>query len=251
MQIKYTIANIHIMYFGYMKLSISTHFNDFISLVFPVSCTACKRVLVGQEEHLCTFCRYNLPYTNFHLRENNPVEKSFWGRVPMRACASFLYFTKEGRVQEMLHQLKYHGNQQIGIELGKMYGIELKRSPIFNSVDLIIPVPLHPIKLSKRGYNQSEIFAHGLSQSMNIPINTNSLIKSDNNGSQTKLGRYLRWKNVESAFAITNEEQLKNKHILLVDDVVTTGSTIESCANKILSIQGTSVSLATIAIAKI
>lgn len=155
-------------------------------------------------------------------------------------------FNKGGLVQHLIHQLKYRGKKEIAISLGRYYGRDLKTSPLFASSDIVIPVPLHRKKMRKRGYNQSELFAQGLSESMKVEDGSSLLIRAYTSQTQTKKSRFERWKNVEEVFKVTDPEKLKDKHVLLVDDVVTTGSTLEACANKILEVPGTKVSVATI-----
>jgi ComF family protein len=167
------------------------------------------------------------------------------------SASAFYSFNKEGRVQRLIHQLKYKGKKEIGFFIGKQYGVELKSSPDFNTVNTIIPVPLHPEKLKKRGYNQSEYFAKGLAAIMNTEINTTTLVREKANESQTKKSRYERWKNVEFVFQLKTTAALEGKHILLVDDVITTGATLEACANVLQQIKGVKISIATIAYANV
>ena len=210
---------------------------------------ACGNSLFKNEETICTLCCYHLPKTNFHLLKDNSVSKLFWGRVKIESAASYYFFQKESKTQKLIHQLKYQKQKEIGIYLGKQYGYELMKSEFFNTIEVIVPVPLHQKKLKKRGYNQSELFAKGLSQSMQVEINTDALFRAINTESQTKKTKDNRWENVKDIFQIKNAEHLQNKHILLVDDVVTTGATIEACASMLLTIEGAKVSIATIACA--
>lgn len=223
--------------------------NDFFALIYPKVCVACGKSLFKKEYSICTYCSYHLPKTNFHLLTNNPIEKIFWGRVEIFSAASFYNFGKGGKVQHLIHELKYKGQKDVGVTIGNLYGSELKKSKNFNSIDTIIPVPLHPKKQKKRGYNQSEFFAEGLSKSMNVQTDFKTLFRVYESETQTKKSRFNRWKNVESVFQLKNEERLKGKHILLVDDVITTGATIEACAQTLLQIPETKVSVATIAYA--
>lgn len=223
--------------------------NDFISLIYPQNCASCGNSLFKHEECLCTFCRYHLPKTNFHLQTGNPVEKLFWGRADIFSAAAYYAFGKGGKVQHLIHQLKYNGKKEIGFTVGKLYGYELKQSGKYESVDTIIPVPLHEKKKKKRGYNQSEYFAEGLSKSLNVAADTVSLLRVYESETQTKKSRFSRWQNVETIFQVVEPKKLENKHILLVDDVVTTGSTLEACALTLLQIPNVKVSVATIAFA--
>jgi len=197
-------------------------------------------------------CLYKLPKTNFHYYEDNPVSRVFWGRVELYSATSFLFFNKGGRVQRMMHNLKYRGKKQVGIYLGKLFGNELKKSALFKTVEVIVPVPMHPVKQHKRGYNQSALIAQGIAESMGVMIQIDNLIKTENTASQTKKSRYHRWQNVKGVFQIMDEKALENKHILLVDDVITTGATIESCAQLLGSLKnGSSVSVASLAYAQV
>lgn len=221
--------------------------NDFLSLIFPKVCYACGKSLFKREDCICIYCHYHLPRTNFHLSADNPVVKLFWGRTTIYSASSMYLFNKGSKVQHLIHQLKYRGKREIGVSLGKYYGRDLKISPLFSSADIVMPVPLHMKKLKKRGYNQSEAFAEGLATSMGIESGNSVLIRAQSSETQTKKSRFSRWKNVEEIFKVAEPEKIEGKHILLADDVVTTGSTLEACANKILEVPGTKVSVVTIA----
>ncbi|MBI3501298.1 MAG: ComF family protein [Bacteroidetes bacterium] len=221
--------------------------NDFLSLIFPKVCAACGKSLFKTEESICTYCLYHLPKTNFHLYTDNPVVKLFWGRTTIYSASSLYSFSKGSKVQHLIHQLKYRGKKEIGNTLGKYYGKELKMAPMFSSANVVIPVPLHPKKFKKRGYNQSETFAQGIAESMSAESSGEILIRTYASETQTKKSRFARWKNVEEIFKVIFPEKIRGKHVLLVDDVVTTGATLEACANKILEVPDTKVSIATIA----
>jgi ComF family protein len=220
---------------------------ELLSLFFPNVCQSCGKVLYHSENCICTSCRYFLPQTQFHLDKENAVAKLFWGRVDINSAAAYYNFNKGGSVQRLIHQLKYKGKREIGVTIGKFYGTDLKQSNLFKDVNVVMPVPLHKSKERKRGYNQSEMFAAGIAQAMNIELSTNNLVRIAATETQTKKSRYDRWKNVETVFAITDNLKLENKHILLVDDVITTGATIEACAQKLLEIGNVKLSVATIA----
>ena len=220
--------------------------NDLIALFYPNICAACSEPLVQNEQLLCTTCRYELPKTNYHTNPDNEVAQIFWGRVPITYASAHFYFQKGGRVQELLHKLKYKGQQNIGIELGKMIGRDLRSSP-FNEIDVIIPVPLHKNKKKKRGYNQSECIASGLSEALKKPLNTDTLYRIVANPTQTKKHRYERWNNVEGIFDLTDPEKIADKHILLIDDVITTGATLEACASTLLLARNVKVSILALA----
>jgi ComF family protein len=223
---------------------------DFVSLLFPELCQACGESLVAGEELLCLDCRYNLPFTDFHLKPDNLVAQQFWGKIDLEAAYALCYFTKGGKMQHLMHQFKYKGIQNIGNLLGNIAGEQLIKVPVFNSVDVIIPVPLHKSRLRKRGYNQSTCFAEGLAEKLNIPVDADNLIRIRATETQTHRSRFLRFENMQQVFALTNTEALINKHVLLVDDVVTTGSTLEACGTELLKVAGLKLSIATIAYAE-
>ena len=219
---------------------------DFFSLFFPQLCSGCGKNLFKNETVICTACIYNLPYTDFHLDTENAVVKQLWGRIPVTAAYAFVHFNKGSRVQNLMHQLKYNHKPEVAFKLGEMYGLKIKDSEAAKSLELIIPVPLHPAKQKKRGYNQSEFFAKGLSHSLGIPVGLH-LYRKVFTDTQTKKSRFVRYENMKEVFALRKHSDIENKHILLVDDVITTGATIEACAQELLKANGTKVSIATIA----
>lgn len=222
---------------------------DFINLFYPKLCAACGAHLLKQEKYVCMQCLYSLPRTNYHYTIENPVEQIFWGRTEITAATAYYFFEKDARFAKIIHRLKYRGKKEIGIEMGKIFGAELKESSRFNKVDLIIPVPLHWKKKKKRGYNQSEFIASGIAESMGKPIDTNTLYRAVETETQTRKSRYERWENVENIFRLKSADKIKGKHILLVDDVITTGATLESCATTLLKGNNTKVSVVTLAMA--
>ena len=223
--------------------------DDLFSLFFPNLGLGCGQPLIRGEETICSICHFHLPKTHFHNDPDNPLNKVFWGRVDLEAVASFVYFQKGGTVQHLLHQLKYKGRQEIGYRIGKWYGQELCYANIFRDVERIIPVPLHPNKLRKRGYNQSRMFAEGLVSVMNAELEDRCLYRKVDTKTQTRKSRYKRWENVENIFAVKNPEKIRGRHVLLVDDVITTGATLEACAQALLKVPGVKVSAASIAFA--
>ena len=220
---------------------------DFISLFFPRLCAACDAALLSHEEVLCTLCWHQLPLTGFHKLDDNAVSRIFWGRVNITHAAAFCYFQKGGKVQHLIHLMKYKGRKEIGEYLGKIYGKQLRDVELYRDVDVIVPVPLHRRKQRKRGFNQSEYIARGLSVSMKLPIDTKSLVRVTHSESQTRKSRLKRWENVKEIFVVKEVKTLQNKHVLLVDDVLTTGATIEACSRELLKIQGVSVSVVALA----
>lgn len=221
---------------------------DFINLFFPNSCTVCGRTLIKGENVLCTFCINDLPRTRFHKQPDNPVIQLFYANPRILYGTAYFIYKKGSRFQKLIHQLKYKGCPEIGIELGKHFGNDILGS-VFHSADVLVPVPLHPERFKKRGYNQSEKICQGMSVSMSIPVDFKSVIRTVNTQTQTRKNKEERHKNVESIFSIQNPEMLKNKHVLVVDDIITTGSTMLSFAEEILKIEGTKVSVAALGVA--
>ncbi len=224
--------------------------SDFISLIFPRICCGCGNALWQHEEVICRLCEFHLPKTRFHTCRDNPVARIFIGRVPVSEAMAFLFFHKGNTVQRLIHQLKYKGRKDIGIFLGKLYGAELYGSAFPEPPDLIVPVPLHRKKYMKRGYNQSEQFAIGLSEALHIPVNRHLLTRTRFTETQTRKNRFLRWQNVRNIFQVDRPVHWKGMHILLVDDVITTGATLEACAEALLAIPEVTISVACIATAK-
>ncbi|MCX6284301.1 MAG: phosphoribosyltransferase family protein [Bacteroidetes bacterium] len=221
--------------------------DDFIGLIFPRICSSCGNSLWKHEHVLCDTCHYHLPRTNFHLQSDNPVTRIFQGRVDILSATSYLLFNKGSKVQGLIHALKYRGRKDIGIFLGEEFGKILRECPPFSSSGIIIPVPLHRKKYKKRGYNQSEQFAIGLSSSMGIPYTVQFLLRKNETETQTHKSRFVRWENVNDIFYLEDPGKLAGSTILLVDDVVTTGATLESCISKLSLIPSVSISVATIA----
>ncbi len=222
---------------------------DFFSLFYPKACFACGESLLKTEEVLCTSCVFGLPKTHFQDYEDNPLEQLFWGRFPFESATALYFFAKKGTVQHLIHQLKYGGHKEIGVYLGKLLGQELKASARFSTLDLIVPVPLHPKRLHERGYNQSEQIASGLSQSLDIPVDTTSFVRAFATKTQTKKTREERWDNVSEKFLVTTPEALAGKHLLLVDDVITTGATLDACVQTLSRIDGVKISIAALGFA--
>ncbi len=232
-----------------MKTRISI-LEDLFGLFYPDLCLICEAHIPSADMLFCFSCQQKLPKTRFYLHAENPFTERFWGRLPLKSGASYLHFSKNGRTQQLIHQLKYNRKKEVGVKIGEDFGLLLKQSPFFQTVDFILPVPLHPAKLRRRGFNQSALFAEGLSKSMEIPYLSDVLIRVLHTQSQTQKTRMARFENVKNAFLVRNPLIIQNKHILLVDDVLTTGATLEACGYKILEIEGTTLSFATIAMAE-
>lgn len=217
--------------------------DDFISLLFPRVCYACGNHLLRNENLICTACYVTIPRTNYHLQPENPVAQLFWGRCPVEKAAAFSFYARGSRIRKLIHKLKYSGIKEIGYELGRIYAVSLRSSGFTAGIDMIIPVPLHPSKKRIRGFNQSEYISAGISDVTGLPVDTLSLVRIVVSATQTNRSRYDRWVNVEGIFRIDNAETIRGKHILLVDDVITTGSTIESCVNELLKAENVKVSV--------
>lgn len=222
--------------------------NDFISLFFPNYCQACYQPLARGENLICLKCITDLPRTDYHMFYDNPVRLKLQNLNKLRLAISFVKFVKGGKIQRLLHKLKYERQPEIGQILGFWYGNELKSALVWDA-DIIIPVPLHPAKLRKRGYNQSAHFAIGLSRALQIPWNDQALIRTARSETQTRKSKADRWMNVSGIFQVKKPELIRDLHVLLVDDVITTGSTIEACATEIEKHCKT-LSIATIATAQ-
>ncbi len=222
---------------------------DFINLFYPPACVTCKSILVVQEKYICTSCLYNLPETNFHLYATNSMAEEFWGRVLIENAAALYYFEKGGKCQKILHNIKYKGNRKLANHLGEIYGSKLSRSGKFLDIDIIVPVPLHPSREKSRGFNQSEWFARGLSNILKKPMITGNLVRFISTGTQTTKSRIERWDNVKDSFRVRYPEKFESNHVLLVDDVVTTGATLDACASVLKRINEVRVSILTLAFA--
>jgi ComF family protein len=219
-----------------------------LHLFYPHNCIGCGSDLIQKENFLCLECLENLPQTNFAQHANNPLEKKFWGRISLVSAMSLLYFSKESIVQNMVHELKYKGNKKAGHYFGNLMGKSLLNSNRFH-IDLLIPLPLFQKKEKMRGYNQSEILCNGISEIINKPVLKNNVIRKVFTETQTKKQRLERWKNVENIFQVNSPRELEGKHILLIDDVITTGATLDACGTEILKIKNVKLSVATFAMA--
>ena len=217
-----------------------------LQIVFPHVCDGCGTDVLDTGTRLCITCLSSLPETNFHMHANNPVEKTFWGRIPVTAAMSQYYFTKESLIQRLMHQFKYRQNKALGLQLGRGMGLSLKETSRFSDIDALIPLPLFPAREKKRGYNQAAVLCEGIQSVLPWPILNNAVSRPDRTETQTRKGRIERWKNIEGRFKLEKDPFIRGKHILLVDDVVTTGATLEACATELLEHGNCRISIATL-----
>ena len=228
---------------------ISNWLNSILNLFYPRVCAACGESLLKNEETVCLKCRYTLPRTGYELYPDNPLAQAFYGRAPIHAVTACYFFAKSGKVQHLIHQLKYKGNKEAGVFLGQQLGESIKDAPLFQGIDVIIPVPLHPKRERKRGYNQALVIAQGISEVTGLPVATKNLFRAVYNETQTRKSAEERYHNVQGIFEVRCADELKGKHVLLVDDVLTTGATLESCAHQLEGIPGITISIAAAACA--
>lgn len=216
-------------------------------LFFPRRCVACGRCLEEGEEVLCLRCNMDMPRTNWHLEKDNPVERLFWGKFPLERATSYFFYHKGSDFRRILHLLKYEGREDIGRTMGRFMAGEMMASGFFDGMDFIVPVPLHPRKQRMRGYNQSERLAEGIAEVTGIAIDAHALCRRMYSQTQTRKSAYERWENVSGIFEVKHPEAYAGKHILLVDDVLTTGSTITACADAFAGIKKLRISVLTLA----
>ncbi|MBC7946956.1 MAG: ComF family protein [Chitinophagaceae bacterium] len=217
-------------------------------LLFPQVCTGCGGDLPFTETTLCLRCLDSLPDTRFEFHPDNPVEKKFWGRLPLSGATASYYFTSESLIQHLMHEFKYRGNKELGRQLGRMMGNHIQSSGRFD-VDALLPLPLFLSRQKKRGFNQAEILCQGIAEILKIPIMTSAIARTHSTDSQTNKGRIERWKNMEGNFIILDNELISGKHLLLVDDVITTGATLEACGAEMLKGRDVRLSIATLCFA--
>jgi ComF family protein len=221
-----------------------------INLLYPTLCNGCDALLLEYEDTICTRCRHDLPFTNHYLNAGNETAQKFYGRLPLEHASALVYFHKEGMVQELVHNLKYRKQQSVGRVMGGLYAPLLQKVPELQTVTDIIPVPLHPRRLRERGYNQVTEFGLALSKGLDIPYTDDILVRETYTKTQTKKGREKRAAGVGSAFGIRNADAHEGKHFLLIDDVITTGATLEACGKLLLEIPNARLSIVTIAYAQ-
>ncbi len=221
--------------------------NDFFRIFYPKICVNCSNQLSYSESILCTFCRHDLPLTHYLNYSENKITKIFYGRFSVEKANSLLYYRKEGITKKLIHELKYKGNEEIGVFFGNWIGEVLKENNEFKNIDFIVPVPLHSKKLQQRGYNQLTKFGKVLSNYLNKPFLENILLRKSKSKTQTFKARFERFNTIDTKFQLNDKLIFKNKHILLLDDVITTGATLEACAKELLKIEGVKISIITMA----
>jgi ComF family protein len=221
------------------------YIQDVLLLFFPKICITCESKLLQSEKLICTLCRHDLPIICYKDYKNNKITKTFYGRIPIEKANAFLFYRKDGKTKNLIHALKYKGNQKVGNFIGDWFGNILKESNEFTDIDCIIPVPLHPKKQKKRGYNQLTTFGLRLSKHLEKPYLEDILIRTSASKTQTFKQRFERFSNNDTKFSVTNTSILKNKHILLIDDVITTGATLESCCKELLISKNIKISVVT------
>lgn len=224
-------------------------FSALLSLFFPRYCVVCERVLLEQERFVCLGCLMELPRTQFHLQPENAMEQLFWGKVEVKRATSFFYYRKGSAFSKLLYHLKYEGGKELGEWLASVMAAEIiQTSDFFQRIDVLIPVPLYVDRLKERGYNQSEWIAKGIARITHLPIDTQSLIRIQSTETQTKKSVWERQENMDDVFAVIRKETLINKRVLLIDDVVTTGATLTSCARALSTVPGIELNFLTLAL---
>lgn len=219
-----------------------------LHILFPHLCAGCGSDIVPRNSSLCLKCAGSLPETHFEFYRNNPVEKKFWGRIPIIAATAQYFFTSDSLAQQLIHQIKYNANKELALQLGQLMGASLKLSGRFDA-DALVPLPLFPARERKRGFNQSDLLCEGMALQMNLPVIKKSIARHEHTETQTQKGRIERWKNIEGKFILTDPSSIAGKHVLLVDDVITTGATLESCGAELLKAENTRLSIACLCVA--
>ena len=228
----------------------TTWIHSFFNLLFPHHCVVCGCSLSHTEKYLCTVCNMNMPRTHYHLEKDNVIEKQFWGQIPIERATAFFHYRKGSDYCNIIHELKYKGRKEIGIAIGHLMAGEVHNSSFFGDIDVIIPVPLHQDRIRQRGYNQSEWIAKGIAEVTNLPINNRAVVRTTSTGTQTSQSVFERWENVKHSFVLHKPEELQGKHILIVDDVLTTGATIMACASAFLAVEGVRFSVITVGVSR-
>lgn len=221
-----------------------------LGLFYPKLCLGCGENLQSGHDLICAICQNEMPQTQLHMSRENEFTEKFTGRIPVETGAAFFYYSKNLHTRRLIHQLKYHDKPELAIQIGRIYGEILKKSPLYQDVELIVPVPLHPKKEWQRGYNQAAKFGEGLAESMGIEQVEHGMRRIEHRDSQTKKRRAARHDNARQLYEVADAAKLSGKHVLLVDDVLTTGATLENCGKYLAELPGTRISLATIAMGK-
>lgn len=220
--------------------------DSLLHLAFPHVCEGCGNDVPDHDTMLCLKCFSALPATDFHLYPSNPIEKMFWGRLPVTHATAQYYFTKESLIQHLMHQFKYRGNKELGLFLGRLIGASLKSTNRFRDIAALVPLPLFPSKEQKRGFNQATILCNGIAEILDKPVLKDVIVRTMHTESQTKKSRVERWQNMEGRFELIDKKAINEKHILLVDDVVTTGATLEACGRELTEAENVQLSIATL-----
>jgi ComF family protein len=218
-------------------------------MLFPNLCVCCDGYLTHQEGSVCDLCFHGLPKFENFMDADNAVAKKFWGRLKLECATSFLQFKTDGDVRKILHQIKYKGNMDLGVEMGEALGKFVLKVPELVKADAILPIPLHPKRQIERGYNQSDLLSRGMADIMGKTVHYNALVRKKHNSTQTKKKRYERFINSKEIFRVELPQLLENKHVILLDDVITTGATIEACGNALLEVDGLKLSVVSLAVA--
>lgn len=224
-----------------------TMLQKIISIFYPNVCISCFEHLLNQEKFLCLNCKNNLPKLDIENPKENQIKGVFYGKVPIENAISFLIFRKQNSTQKLIHELKYHNNKEIGSFLGNWFGNILKEKKWLTDIDIVISVPLHPKKLKKRGYNQVDLFAKTLSEILKTDFVSDILVRTSEHTTQTFYNRFKRFENSKTLFCLLDDSYFENKHVLLVDDVITTGATLVSCCEELLKTKKIKISIATMA----
>lgn len=230
-----------------MKNAVLDYYKSLIHLIFPELCIGCNKRIEDIQDAFCVDCYLDFPFTRVTDISDNEFTDHFRGKLRLEYAASLFFFVKTGSVQNMIRQLKYYRKSENGLKLGQLYGNTYRETTMASDIDIIVPVPLHKKKLAERGYNQSERISRGIASVFNVPVSVNNLVRQKNTITQTRLSNEARQENIRGAFILKDEHEFHNKHILLVDDVLTTGSTLLGCANAFERVKGIRISMATIA----